>query len=184
LNSLAVITVLHQLGIATKAIREGLARFEGVRRRQEVRGVVRGITVIDDFAHHPTAVQETLDALRQAYAGSRLIAVFEPRTNSSRRKVFQERYVHVFNGADVIIVKEQEPLANVAPEERFSCRQLVDELQGIGANAFYFSDTSEIIEHLGRTARKGDVIAVLSNGGFDNIHFRLLERLRQGNELN
>ena len=180
LNSLAVIAVLDHLGIAPQAIRQGLAGFEGIRRRQEVRGVVRGITVIDDFAHHPTAVQETLDALRQAYAGSRLIAVFEPRTNSSRRRVFQERYVQVFGGADVVIVKEQEPLANVAPEERFSCRQLVDDLKDNGAEALYFADTSTIIEHLGQTTRQGDVIAVLSNGGFDNIHVRLLERLRQG----
>lgn len=180
LNSLAVIAVLHQLGISPKLICEGLAGFEGVRRRQEVRGVARGVTVIDDFAHHPTAVRETLDALRQAYGGNRLIAVFEPRTNSSRRRVFQERYVHAFGGADLVIVKEQEPLANVAPEERFSCRQLVGDLQAQGAEAFYFPDTAAIIDYLGMTVRKGDVIAVLSNGGFDNIHVRLLERLRQG----
>jgi len=179
LNSLAVIAVLHHLGISNKAIGEGLAGFGVVRQRQEVRGVVRGITVIDDFAHHPTAVQETLDALRQAYAGNRLIAVFEPRTNSSRRRVFQERYVQVFGGADAVIVKEQEPLVNVAPEQRFSCRQLVDDLKGKGAEANYFEDTSSIIEYLYLTAREGDVIAVLSNGGFDNIHARLLEKLQQ-----
>jgi UDP-N-acetylmuramate: L-alanyl-gamma-D-glutamyl-meso-diaminopimelate ligase len=179
LNSLAVIAVLQHLGIPRGAIEDGLACFEGVRRRQEVRGVVGGITVIDDFAHHPTAVQETLDALKQAYVGQRLIAVFEPRTNSSRRKVFQERYVQVFDGADLVIVKEQEPLANVAPEERFSCRQLVDDLKSKGAEAAYFADTAAIIEYLARTAREGDVVAVLSNGGFDNIHSRLLERLGQ-----
>jgi len=178
LNALAVIAVLDRLGVAPDVIDRGLRGFAGVRRRQEVRGVVGGVTVIDDFAHHPTAVRETLAALAAAYAGRRLIAVFEPRTNSSRRRVFQRDYVTVFDHAQEVLVKEPEPLAKVAPEERFSSRLLVEDLGRRGVAARYFSTTEAIIAHLAEYARSGDVIAILSNGGFDNIHARLLAALR------
>ncbi len=179
LNSAAVIAVLDRLGIDAATIASGLSVFQGVRRRQEVRGVERGVTVIDDFAHHPTAVRETLDALRQAYAGHRLIAVFEPRTNSSRRRVFQEAYVAAFDHADQVVVREPVALAQLAEEERFSSAQLVAELKGQGRDARYFATTEEILAHLGGQLRPGDVVAILSNGGFDNIHTRLLDLLRQ-----
>ncbi len=177
LNALAVIAVLDRLGMDAAAIASGLQTFQGVRRRQEVRGVVRGVTVIDDFAHHPTAVRETLAALAAAYDGRRLIAVFEPRTNSSRRKVFQQAYVTSFAAADEVLVKEPEPLANIAVEERFSSRQLADDLAGRGQEAHYFASTDEILAYLAHTAADGDVVAILSNGGFDNIHVRLLDLL-------
>jgi len=179
LNSLAVIAVLDRLGIPSGTIASGLAAFQGVRRRQEVRGVERGVTVIDDFAHHPTAVRETLNALRQVYAGKRLIAVFEPRTNSSRRRVFQDAYVAAFDHADQIVVREPLALAQLAEGERFSSAQLVADLKGRGRDARYFPTTDEILAHLDGLLQPGDVVAILSNGGFDNIHTRLLDLLRQ-----
>ena len=176
-NSLAVIAVLARLGFEKRVITAALADFEGVRRRQEVRGEVRGITVIDDFAHHPTAVRETLTALHAAYQGRRLLAVFEPRTNSSRRRVFQQIYIGSFDHAAQVLVKEPIPLQNIPEQERFSARQLVADLTKHGIRADYFATTDRIIDYLGKNSRKGDVIAILSNGGFDNIHERLLGRL-------
>ncbi len=177
LNCLAVTAVLDHLGLTPAKISAGLAAFTGVKRRQEVRGVVRGVTVIDDFAHHPTAVRETLSALRAAYSGHRLLAVFDPRTNSSRRRVFQDIFAASFGAADQVLVREPEPLLKIPPAERFSARQLVSDLQQRGQDARYFSDTDEIIAFLRQTAGQGDVVAILSNGGFDNIHSRLLARL-------
>ncbi len=177
MNTLAVVAVLARLGFTAEAIAEHLPRFPGVRRRQEVRGEVRGVTVIDDFAHHPTAVRETLTALRAAYPGRRLVAVFEPRTNSSRRRVFQDDYVLVFDQADEILIKEPQPLAILAEEERFSGCQLSRELEQRGHRAACFADTDAIIATLSRNSKDGDVIAIMSNGGFDNIHTRLLDAL-------
>ena len=177
MNSLAVIAVLDRLGVGVETIARGLSNFAGVRRRQEVRGIVGGVTVIDDFAHHPTAVRETVSALASAYAGQRLVAVFEPRTNSSRRRVFQDAYVSAFDHAQEVLIKEPEPLANVPVEERFSCQQLAEDLARRGVAARYFPDTDAVIEYLVAHARSGDVLAILSNGGFDNIHTRLLAAL-------
>lgn len=177
LNSLAVIAVLDRLGVERSRIESGLQGFKGVRRRQEVRGNERGVTVIDDFAHHPTSVRETLAALRSAYKGHRLVTVFEPRTNSSRRNVFQDDYAVVFDDAKRVLIKEPTVLANIPAEERFSARRLVDDLCGRGLDALYFEQTDAILDYLAETSEAGDVVAVLSNGGFDNIHVRLLERL-------
>lgn len=178
MNSLAVLAVLDQLGLSAADCGAYLAKFPGVSRRQEVRGEVNGVTIIDDFAHHPTAVRETLAALRAGYPGRRLRTVFEPRTNSSRRKVFQDIYPQVFNAADEIIVKEPIPLANIPKEDQFSARQLIFDLQKKGQSAKYFPNTEEILAYLKSTTVSGDVIAIMSNGGFDNIHARLLDILR------
>lgn len=178
LNSLAVIAVLDHLGIGRKDIRQGLMGFQGVKRRQEVRGVVSGITVIDDFAHHPTSVSETLAALKDAYGGRRLIAVFDPRTNTSRRKVFQQAYVSTFDKADCILVKKPEPLKNIPLENQFSSEELAKDLRKRNLDAHYFPTTDEILDYLEDFTRDGDVVTFLSNGGFDDIHSRFLERLR------
>ena len=177
LNALAVIAVLDRLGLDKETITAGLSRFEGVRRRQEVRGVVNDITVIDDFAHHPTAVRETLAALKQAYGGHRLVAVFEPRTNSSRRRVFQKDYVSAFDGADLVLVREPVPLPDFPADQLFSSRQLAADLKERNIDALSFADTDGILDHLQDALLPGDVVAILSNGGFDNIHTRLLEML-------
>jgi len=178
LNSLAVTAVLHRIGLAPEQINGCLSTFGGVKRRQEIRGIERGITVIDDFAHHPTAVRETLAALKSAYAGQRLVTVFEPRTNSSRRSIFQQDYVSAFDAADLTLIRKPLPLANIPEEEMFSSEQLTADLRNRGLNAFTFADTDAILAHLMTTLQKGDVVAILSNGGFDNIHNRLLAGLR------
>jgi len=180
LNGLAVAAVLHHLGLDAGRIEAGLSTFGGVKRRQEVRGVEAGVTVIDDFAHHPTAVRETLAALKAAYGGRRLVAVFEPRTNSSRRAIFQQDYVRAFDAADAVLLREPLPLANVAPEDLFSSAQLAEDLRRNGRDeARAFADTDTLLAHLGAVLTAGDVVAILSNGGFDNIHVRLLDILRE-----
>ena len=177
LNALAVIAVLDRLGLDAETISASLSTFEGVRRRQEVRGVINDITVIDDFAHHPTAVRETLSALKQAYSDHRLIAVFEPRTNSSRRQIVQKDYVSSFDQADRVVVREPVPLPNFPEDQLFSSNQLASDLKDRGIDALSFANTDDILQHLQATLLPGDVVAILSNGGFDNIHIRLLDML-------
>lgn len=178
LNALAVAAVLHHIGRPFPEISRCLKLFGGVKRRQEVRGIVSDIVVIDDFAHHPTAVKETLAGLKVAYPGRRLVAVFEPRTNSSRRAVFQKLYAGAFNSADLVVLREPVPLENVAAEDHFSSARLATDLNAQGIKARSFSSTEEILEHLGNVLMSGDAVAILSNGGFDNIHERLLANLR------
>ena len=178
LNSLAVAAVLHHIGVDRKTIEGGLSIFKGVKRRQEVRGVEKGITVIDDFAHHPTAVRETLAGLKAAYSGHRLIAVFEPRTNSSRRTVFQDDYAGAFDSADMILIRNPIPMDNIPAQDHFSAEKLAADLRHRSLTACSFVSTTEILEYLQIHLRQGDVVAILSNGGFDNIHSRLLEILR------
>jgi len=181
LNSLAVCAVMNHLGIPPREIDKGLSSFGGVKRRQEVRAIENGITVIDDFAHHPTAVRETLAALRDAYREQRLIIIFEPRTNSSRRAIFQQDYVSSFNYGDIILLREPLPLADFDPEELFSSARLVQDLRNKhDLTAMAFDTTEEILEYLAPLLKKGDVVAILSNGGFDNIHTRLIEQIKEG----
>jgi UDP-N-acetylmuramate: L-alanyl-gamma-D-glutamyl-meso-diaminopimelate ligase len=177
LNALAVIALLEHVGLRVEEIQHGLSTFEGVKRRQQIRGEVNGITVIDDFAHHPTAVRETVSALRLAWPERRLLIVFEPRTNTSRRAIFQHDYETAFSGADMVLVREIVPLDHAAQGDSFSSQQLAAALNAQGIRAEYFQDTDAILDFLLAQAQSGDVIAVLSNGGFDNIHARLLERL-------
>lgn len=176
MNILAVCAAAASLGISAEDITAAIASFSGVKRRQELRGVVNGISVMDDFAHHPTAVAETLKAIKP-HARGRLIAVFEPRTNSSMRKVFQKAYAESFDLADLVCVREVPLPEKVPPEERFSVPTLVEDLKGRGLSANYFRDAGEIVAFLKMEARPSDLILVMSNGGFENIHERLLAAL-------
>ena len=178
LNALSVIAVTHHLGISPDDIGRALETFEGIKRRQEVRGEVNGVTVMDDFAHHPTAVRETLKAVKPFYPAGRLIAVFEPRTNSSMRKIFQDVYPTVFDAADIVCIREPSLLQKVPENDRFSASRLVEDICKRGVAANYFADTESIIEFVAGEAASGDIILIMSNGGFDNIHQRLLEKLR------
>ncbi len=178
LNALAVTAVLHHLGRSLPDIQACLLKFGGVKRRQEIRGVVDGITVIDDFAHHPTAVKETLWGMKTAHPDKRLVTVFEPRTNSSRRSVFQKAYADAFGDADLVILREPIPLENVDPADHFSSARLATDLQAHNTKAWSFKTTEEILNHLEKILESGDIVAILSNGGFDNIHERLLENLK------
>ena len=177
LNALAAVAVADHIGISAAAAAEALESFEGVKRRQEIRGEKRGIVVMDDFAHHPTAVRETVDAVKSGYPGRRLIAVFEPRTNSSMRKVFQPVYPQAFDRADVICIRRPSMLEKIPEAERFSSEELVAELRRQGKTAAFFPDTEGIIDFIVNTGRSGDVVLIMSNGGFDNIHERLLGSL-------
>ena len=177
MNALAAVAVADRMGVPAAGVGAALESFEGVKRRQEIRGEKRGIVVMDDFAHHPTAVRETIPAVRCSYPGRRLVAVFEPRTNSSMRKVFQSVYPQSFDGADLICIRRPSMLEKVPPADRFSAEGLVAELQRRGRAALFFSTTEGIIDHIVATGRSGDVVLIMSNGGFDNIHERLLESL-------
>jgi UDP-N-acetylmuramate: L-alanyl-gamma-D-glutamyl-meso-diaminopimelate ligase len=176
-NALPVIAIADHLGIPIEKISEALETFEGVKRRQQIRGQKNQITVMDDFAHHPTAVRETLEAVKSFYARKRLIAVFEPRTNSSMRNVFQDIYPQSFDFADCICIRQPPLLKKIPAAERFSSEQLVADLKKRGKDAHFFTDTDSIVEFLVRRAAPGDLILVMSNGSFDNIHEKLLEKL-------
>lgn len=176
-NTLAAIAVADRLKISRQVIQEALHSFKGVKRRQEIRGTKNGIVVIDDFAHHPTAVKKTIQAIKSYYRENRLVAVFEPRTNTSMRNIFQNVYTEAFDSADRVCIRKPALLEKIPPEERFSSQKLVDDLKQRGLDANYFTNTEGIIDFLASESRPGDVILVMSNGGFDNIHERLLESL-------
>jgi UDP-N-acetylmuramate: L-alanyl-gamma-D-glutamyl-meso-diaminopimelate ligase len=178
-NTMAMVVLAHELDLEKETIQKTLTTFNGVRRRQEVRGEPGGVTVIDDYAHHPTAVQATLKALRLFYGGRRLWAIFEPRTNSSKRRVFQERYATVFDAADCVLIKEPPGLDRIAPEERLSAKQLVKDITARGIDAHYFPDTEDMLPFILSRVESRDVLVVMSTGSFDNLIERLLEDLNQ-----
>ncbi|MEW6660510.1 MAG: UDP-N-acetylmuramate:L-alanyl-gamma-D-glutamyl-meso-diaminopimelate ligase [Thermodesulfobacteriota bacterium] len=177
LNSLAAVATLAELGENPQRLQKTLAGFRGVKRRLEAAGEHRGVLVLEDFAHHPTAVAATLEAVRQGYPDRRLVAVFEPRTNTSRRRVFQEPYARAFKDADLIMVREPPDLWKVEPEEQFSSRQLIADLTAQGQEALYFPDTDQLLEGLLAKLRPGDVALIMSNGDFDHLLPRLCEAL-------
>ncbi len=178
-NCLAVIIAADAWGIAKEKIQEAFYTFKSVKRRVEIRGVERGVTVIDDFAHHPTAVEETLKALRTKYARRRLIAVFEPRTWSSRLAIFQEPYSRAFAYADYVIIAGVYNTAKASELGRvLDVDELVADITAQGKTAMSFPDADTIVEHLTPELREGDVVAVMSNGGFGGIHEKLLDILK------
>ena len=178
-NLLAVAALSRHLGIPTERFQKALREFSGVRRRQEVRGEAAGVLVIDDFAHHPTAVRETVSAVRERYADRRLVAVFEPRSNSSRRNIFQTQYAEAFDPADLILIAEPPQMGTIPLEERFSSPRLVDDLRRRSLEAVFGGPSEALLEVLFENIHPGDVVLIMSNGGFDNLHERLLERLRE-----
>jgi len=177
LNSLAAVAALAELGEKPELLQKTLDGFQGVKRRLEAAREYRAVMVLEDFAHHPTAVAVTLEAVRRGYPGRRLVAVFEPRTNTSRRRVFQEPYARAFKDADLIIVREPPDLWKVPEEEQFSSRRLVEDLRDQGQEAFYFPDTDRLLEGLLAKLRPGDVALIMSNGDFDHLLPRLAAAL-------
>jgi UDP-N-acetylmuramate: L-alanyl-gamma-D-glutamyl-meso-diaminopimelate ligase len=176
-NLLSALILSDYLGINRKGLAAGVRSFKGVKRRQEIKGEREGILIIDDFAHHPTAVAETVHAVKEKYVGRRLIAVFEPRSNTSRRNVFQEQYLSSFEHADLILIPEPSMLDKIAPSERFSSSTLVAGLKARGSEAIYLPDTDQLLEEIIRQAKRGDVVLIMSNGSFDNLVERVLKRL-------
>jgi UDP-N-acetylmuramate: L-alanyl-gamma-D-glutamyl-meso-diaminopimelate ligase len=177
-NLLSTLPLSAFLGIETGNLLRGLETFQGVKRRQEVKGQAKGVLVLDDFAHHPTAVRETLQAAKDKYRHRRLVAAFEPRSNSSRRNVFQEQYASAFDRADLILIPEPPMQEKIPVEQRFSSAGLVEDLNRKGLSAFYFSDTALLLEELLARSRAGDVVLFMSNGSFDNLPERLLKSLK------
>ena len=177
LNTLAALAVAAEVGAGPHALKDALAGFQGVKRRLEKACEPHEVTVLEDFAHHPTAVAATLQAVRQGYPGRRLVAAFEPRTNTSRRRVFQEPYAKAFKDADLVLVREPPDLWKVPEEEQFSSFQLVKDLMDQGKKAFYFPDTDRLLNGLLRGLQPGDVVLVMSNGDFDHLTTRLCEAL-------
>ncbi len=165
-------------GITPEVIQTALTSFEGIARRQEVRGHERGVTVIDDFAHHPTAIRETLGALRRRYHGQRLWAIFEPRSNTTRRAVFQEQLPEALQLADGIFISEVAALDQIPVAERLHPEAVMKALRAAGRMAFYEPDADAIVERIVPLLQPDDVVTIFSNGGFDGIHAKLLAQLR------
>jgi UDP-N-acetylmuramate: L-alanyl-gamma-D-glutamyl-meso-diaminopimelate ligase len=177
-NSLAVIVAADAWGISKEKIQEAFDTFKSVKRRMEVRGCERGVTVIDDFAHHPTAVEETLKALRMKYDGRRLVAVFEPRSWSSRLAVFQEPYSKAFSYSDYVIIAGVYNTSKASELGKvLDVDELVKDIELQGKPAMSFPDANAIIEHLVPELKDGDVVAIMSNGGFGGIHEKILTQL-------
>ena len=165
-------------GLSADEVREGLESFEGIARRQELRGEVNGIKVIDDFAHHPTAIELAVKALRQQYDGARLWVIFEPRSNTTRRNIFQKELAQALSGADLAVVSGVPDPQKVEEEDRLDPSRLIDDINSLGNKGFYRETVGEIVDLVKDRAEYGDVVAVLSNGGFDGIHTKLLNSLK------
>jgi UDP-N-acetylmuramate: L-alanyl-gamma-D-glutamyl-meso-diaminopimelate ligase len=178
-NVLGAIAVCAGLGLEPERAGQAMAEFRGVKRRQELRGEAGGVAVIDDFAHHPTAVRETIASIRARYPDRRLIAIFEPRSNTSRRRFFESEFADALAAADEVILAEVFFKADGLPEaERMRPDFVVDRIKQAGKPAHYIPAVDDIIEHVVRHKTGRDVALVMSNGGFGNIWERLLARLR------
>jgi UDP-N-acetylmuramate: L-alanyl-gamma-D-glutamyl-meso-diaminopimelate ligase len=179
-NAVAAIAVGAAAGLGSVVLADGLREFLGVRRRLEHRGQARGVDVYDDFAHHPTAIAETLDAVRSAFPSRRIWAVFEPRSATSCRRVFQDDFVRALGGgrADEVIVAAVYR-STLPDEQRLSPADLVNDLKAAGVRARYVPHVAEIVSTVGAEAQPGDLVVVMSNGGFDDIHRRLLGALTE-----
>ena len=173
-NALAVVTVARHCGLSDAQIQSAFETFKGVRRRMEVRGEVNGVTVIDDFAHHPTAITETLRAVRVRFPGRRVWAVFEPRSNTTRRAVFQDDLVGALSEADSVVVAAVARLDQLPEKDRLNPAALIESIKSKGTDAAYLPDADSISAHVIAAAKPGDVICVLSNGGFGGVHEKLL----------
>jgi UDP-N-acetylmuramate: L-alanyl-gamma-D-glutamyl-meso-diaminopimelate ligase len=178
LNCLAVIIAADAWGVSRRQIKDALATFKNVKRRAEVRGERRGILVIDDFAHHPTAVRETLRALRSRYGKRRLVAIFEPRSWSSRLAVFQEDYANAFAAADYVVIASVFDSHKVTEKGRaLDTNELIEAISQQGKPAIALPHADEIVSYIVPQLREGDVVAIMSNGGFGGIHEKILSAL-------
>jgi len=179
LNCLAVVIAADAWGLSIEQIRDALASFKNVKRRAEIRGEQRGVVVIDDFAHHPTAVRETLRALRSKYKQNRLVAVFEPRSWSSRLSVFQADYAKAFEAADYVVIASVFDTKRVTEKGRaLDTNELIEAISKQGKTALALAGADEIVSHLTPQLQSGDIVAIMSNGGFGGIHDKLLTALQ------
>jgi UDP-N-acetylmuramate: L-alanyl-gamma-D-glutamyl-meso-diaminopimelate ligase len=179
-NAMAVVACAKHCGLKNHQIQAAFDTFKGIKRRMEVRGIAGGVTVLDDFGHHPTAIRETLRALRIKYPHQKLWAIFEPRTNTTRRNVFQTELAEAFADANAVVIAQVARQELLAAEERLDPARLIDDLKAAGKEAAYLPDVDAIVAHVAKGAQGGEVVCVFSNGGFGGIHTRLLERLERG----
>ena len=179
LNATAVIVMALQLGLKLEQIQKSLTDFLGVKRRQEVLGEPGGVLLIEDFAHHPTAVRETIKGIHAKYHGRKVFSVFEPRSATSRRKVFQKDYVEAFKNAHEVILAEAFDQSKIDTENRFSSGELVDDLKNHQVTAHVFSGADQIVQYLKSQAKPGDAVLIMSNGGFDGIYGKLTSALEK-----
>jgi len=176
-NCVAAIAIARSRGVSPSDLQRGVASFAGVRRRQELRGIAGGVTVLDDYAHHPTAVRETLKALRKRYHKRRLIAVYEPRSATSRRKTFQAEFAEAFAHADEVMVGKLYDPSKIPAAERFDPERLALDLHRSGTKASYTPDVDTMVKQLAQNTAPGDVVCVLSSGSFDGLHDKLLDAI-------
>ncbi len=178
-NALAVVACAKHCGLSNKQIQSAFDTFKGIKRRMEVRGISGGVTVVDDFGHHPTAIRETLRALRIKYSHQKIWAIFEPRTNTTRRNIFQTELVAAFADADGVVISEVARLELLSPRERLDPARLMQDLKAAGKVAAYLPDVDAIVQHVAQHVQGGDVVCVFTNGEFGGIHGKLLERLER-----
>ena len=177
-NALAVYAMGRELGIDRDKLRDGLATFAGVKRRQEIKGNIGGVLVMDDFAHHPTAVKETLSAVKEAYPGRRLWAVFEPRSNTSKRNIFEQEFAQTLALADRIVVAGLHQPEKVPEAERLSVEKVVRAINGVGEpRAVAIEKADAIASYVAANAAPNDIVVVMSNGGFDGVQDKILQAL-------
>jgi UDP-N-acetylmuramate: L-alanyl-gamma-D-glutamyl-meso-diaminopimelate ligase len=176
-NVVAAIAVAIDRGVQPEIVRRAVSSFAGVRRRQEVRGIARGVWVLDDYAHHPTAVRETLKALRRRFPKRRLIAAYEPRSATSRRRTFQDEFAQAFAHADLVLVGRMYDPTRIPREERFDPERLALDLHRAGTQAAYVPDIDALVKQVAAAAGPGDVVVALSSGSFDGFHDKLLDEL-------
>ena len=176
-NALAVVACAKHCGLKNHQIQSAFDTFKGIKRRMEVRGIAGGVTVLDDFGHHPTAIRETMRGLRIKYPEQKVWAVFEPRSNTTRRNVFQRELADAFALADAVVIAQVARLELLPPEERLDPERLIQDLKTAGKEAAYLTDVDAIVSHIAKQAQGGDVVVVFSNGGFGGIHGKLLDRL-------
>jgi UDP-N-acetylmuramate: L-alanyl-gamma-D-glutamyl-meso-diaminopimelate ligase len=178
-NAAMAATAAGFYDVSRETIDQALRSFSGIARRQELRGEAGGVKVIDDFGHHPTAIAQTLHALRQRYPGHRLWAVFEPRSNTTRRAVFQHQLPEALKSADGVFIAQVARLDQIPETERLHPEAVVKEIAQSGRPAFYEANADAIVDRITPMLKRNDIVAVFSNGGFDNIHEMLLARLRE-----
>jgi UDP-N-acetylmuramate: L-alanyl-gamma-D-glutamyl-meso-diaminopimelate ligase len=175
-NAAAAYAIGKQIGMETAAIRDALRTFDGVKRRMELRGEQNSIAVYDDFAHHPTAIRVTLEGARLAFPGARIWGIFEPRSWSSRRNIFQKQFAESFDAADIAVIAGVHEPDRLPAEIRLDPQQLVAEMNQ-RTEAHYISDTEQIVEFVAKNAQRGDKLILMSNGSFDGLHDRILQAL-------
>ena len=176
-NATSVAVMSLKLGLTTEEIQKGFQTFKGIKRRQEVVGVKNGVTIIDDFAHHPTAIKLTLEAVKEAFPNQRIWAIFEPRSATCKRKFFEDRLPKSFSPADQVIISDLYAPDKIDPKDRLNPELVVEQIKSDGGNAYFIPDTEALVEKLAIECRPKDVLLIMSSGGFSGIHQKLFARL-------